>query len=155
MTLSRRHFMQGAGLAGFGLLAGCGPLPGQVQAPPKIPRIGLLYAAGASGRIEQGLADLGYVDGHNIVLESRVAGGRIDILPELAADLVKLDPAVILTTGTIATVAARNATSTIPIIQAAGSADLVREGVVTSYARPGGNVTGLTEIAPEISAKRL
>jgi putative ABC transport system substrate-binding protein len=151
---SRRQFVQGMGVAGLGLLAGCGRLPGQGP-PPKMPRIGLLYAAGASGRIERGLQDLGYRDGQNYLLESRVAEGQTDVLPELAAQLVGLEPAVIVTTGTIATVTAKNATSTIPIVQAAGGGDLVREGIVASLARPSGNVTGLTEISPELSGKRL
>jgi putative tryptophan/tyrosine transport system substrate-binding protein len=151
--VSRRAFVVGAG--GLGLLAGCGRLPGQAQAPMRVPRIGYLSAARASPGIEQGLNDLGYVHGQSLILESRLAGGQLDVLPDLAAELVHLPVDVIMTTGGIATVAAKQATSTIPIVQAAGGADLVREGIVASYARPGGNVTGLTEIVPELSAKRL
>jgi putative ABC transport system substrate-binding protein len=156
---SRRQLVQGVGVASLGLLAGCGRLPWQGQSPaqqPKTPRIGLLGAAiDTTATIRQALHDLGYVDGQNIVLESRQAGGRLDLLPDLAAELVSLRPDVIVTTGTPATLAVKDATGTIPIVQMVGAADLVREGVVASLARPGGNVTGLTEIVPELTAKRL
>ena len=151
--LNRRQFVQG--VAGLGLLAGCGRLPFQAQPPPKTPRVGLLFGAGDSGALSQGLRDLGYVDGHSIVLESRIAAGRLDLLPDLAAELVRLQVDVIVTTGYPATLAAKNATSTIPIVQATGSADLVQEGVVASLARPGGNVTGFTTVSLELTAKRL
>jgi putative tryptophan/tyrosine transport system substrate-binding protein len=149
----RRGFVRG--VAGLAVLAGCGRLPGQAQAPTRVPRIGYLSAARAAPAVEQGLQDLGYVHGQTIILEPRIAGAQLDRLPALAAELVHLPVDVIMTTGGIATLAAQQATSTIPIVQAAGGADLVREGIVASYARPGGNVTGLTEIVPELSAKRL
>jgi putative ABC transport system substrate-binding protein len=156
--LTRRRFVQGAGAVGLGLLAGCGRWPGQVNAPaqqrnPR--RIGLLFAAGENRFIQQALQELGYVDGQNVLIESRIAGGRLDVLPALAAELVALPVDVIVTVGTPATVAAQQASSTIPIVQSTGAADLVREGIVASLARPGGNVTGLTAIAPELTAKRL
>jgi putative ABC transport system substrate-binding protein len=156
---SRRQFVQGVGAAALGLLAGCGPLPAPAPSPaqqPRIPRIGLLGAAvDTTPTVRQALRDLGYVDGQNIVLESRQAGARLDLLPDLAAELVGLQPDVIVTTGTPATLAVKNATSTIPIVQTVGAADLVREGLVASLARPGGNLTGLTEIVPELTPKRL
>ena len=154
--VSRRQLVQGAGAVGLGLLAGCGRLPWQAPAPTPLPRIGLLAAArDTTATVRQALEDVGYVHGRNMILEVRIAEGRLDTLPALATELVQLPVDVIVTTGTPATLAAREATSTIPIVQAVGAADLVREGVVVSLARPGGNVTGLTEIVPELTAKRL
>jgi putative ABC transport system substrate-binding protein len=99
------------------------------------------------------MRELGYVEGQNLLIESRAAG-RQELLPDLAAELVRLPVDVIVTVSALATLAAKKATSTVPIVQAIG-ADLVREGVVASLARPGGNVTGLTQMAPELAAKRL
>jgi putative ABC transport system substrate-binding protein len=157
-SLSRRQFVQGTGLVSLGLVAGCGRWPGSApalveQQNPR--RIGLLFAASDNAFTRQALYDLGYVDGQNIRVESRVAGGRLDVLPTLAAELVRVPADIIVTVGTPATVASKNATRTILIVQAIGAADLVREGIVASLARPGGNVTGLTAIAPELTAKRL
>jgi putative tryptophan/tyrosine transport system substrate-binding protein len=154
-ALSRRQVVQGAGAVGLGLLVGCGRWPGQAP-PAPLPRIGLLAAArDTSPTVRQALEDVGYVHGHNMILEARTAEGRLDRLTALATELVQLPVDVIVTSGTPATLAAKDATSTIPIVQAVGAADLVREGVVVSLARPGGNVTGLTEIVPELTAKRL
>jgi putative ABC transport system substrate-binding protein len=155
--LSRRQFVQSVGVTSLGLLAGCGRLPWQAQPPAPFPRIGVLAAGDdiALLTVRQALNDAGYVHGQNIMLESRLAEGSLAALPGLAAELVHLPVDVIVTTGTPATLAAKDATSTIPIVQATGAADLVREGVVASLARPGGNVTGVTAIAPELTAKRL
>jgi putative ABC transport system substrate-binding protein len=127
---------------------------------PKKPRIGFLIAisaAGFSARTEafrQGLRDLGYDEGKNIVIEYRYADGKVERLPELAAELVRLKVDVMVVGGTSATSAAKQATRTIPIV--VGSAgDLVGAGLVASLARPGGNVTGSTGIAPDLSGKRL
>jgi putative tryptophan/tyrosine transport system substrate-binding protein len=98
---------------------------------------------------------MGYVEGQNITFETRIAEGNADLLTAYTADLVRIPVAVIVAVGGPATLTARRATPTIPIVQAVGATDLVREGVVASLARPGGNVTGLTAIAPELTAKRL
>ena len=101
-----------------------------------------------------GLRDLGYVEGKNIVIEYRSAEGNYDRLPELAAELVRPKPDVLVTSATPATLAAKQATSAIPIVTANGP-DPVELGLAESLARPGGNVTGLTSISSELSAKRL
>ena len=113
--------------------------------------------AGHSARIEafrQGLRELGYVEGKNIVIEWRSAEGKLDRLPALAAELVRLKVDIIVTAGATATRAAKEATVTIPIVMTQDS-DPVGSGFVASLARPGGNITGLSTLAPEISGKRL
>jgi putative tryptophan/tyrosine transport system substrate-binding protein len=130
------------------------------QQPNKVPRIGYLSSDSPStiaARIEafrQGLRELGYVEGKNIVIEWRFAEGKSDRLPGLAAELVRLKVAVIVTSGPAATRAAKESTVTIPIVTAQDS-DPVGNGLVASLARPGGNITGLSTLAPEISGKRL
>jgi ABC-type uncharacterized transport system substrate-binding protein len=127
---------------------------------PKIPRIGFLSAASpsvASFRTEpfrQGLRELGYVEGKTIVIVYRYGERKLDRLSALAAELVRLKVAVIVTSGPIPTRAVKEATSTIPIVFAFDS-DPVENGFVASLARPGGNFTGLSNLAPEISGKRL
>ena len=135
-------------------------IPTEAQQPTKIPRIGYLTAASLSAtpaRIEafrQGLRELGYVEGKNIVIEWRYAEGKLDRLPALAAELVRLKVDVIVTAGPTATRAAKEATSTIPIVMAQDT-DPVGNGFVASLARPGGNITGLSTLSPEISGKQL
>jgi putative tryptophan/tyrosine transport system substrate-binding protein len=128
------------------------------QVVRKIPRIGYLStAAPGSGGLEafrQGLRESGYIEGKNIIIESRWAEGKIDRLPELAAELVNLGVDVIVTAGTPPVLAAKQTTNTIPIV-AANADNLVELGVVTSLARPGGNVTGTTRVDADFSAKRL
>ena len=165
---SRRWFVQRLGAVGLALLRGCGRLPFQGQPPPpKVPTIGYL-AQGFSeladslppatvenlGAFRQGLAALGYVDGQNLVVEYRYAGASEAGLREAAADLVRLQVDVIVVTGTPAIRAAKAATSTIPIVFAQ-TGDPVGSGVVASLARPGGNVTGLANLNPQLSGKRL
>jgi putative ABC transport system substrate-binding protein len=126
----------------------------------KVVRIGFLgpnSAASTSSRMESlraGLRDLGYVEGKNLVIESRWADGNYDRLPDLATELVGLKVDLILTSGTPGTRAARSATTTIPIIMVT-SGDPVAVGLVASLARPGGNITGSSNFAPELSAKRV
>ncbi|MBI2232252.1 MAG: ABC transporter substrate-binding protein [Deltaproteobacteria bacterium] len=111
----------------------------------------------SSGRVEafrQGLRELGYVEGKNIVIESRYAEGKLDRLPALAAELVRLRVDVIVTAGPPPTRSAKEATVTIPIVMAQDP-DPVANGFVASLARPGGNITGLATLAPEISGKQL
>ena len=132
----------------------------QAQQPGKIPRIGYLNASStnsAASRVEafrQGLRDLGYVEGKNIVVEYRFADGNLDRLKQLATELVQLDVDIIVSGGPTATRPAKAATSTIPIVMAFDD-DPVGAGFVASLARPGGNITGLSTPAPEISGKRL
>jgi putative ABC transport system substrate-binding protein len=102
----------------------------------------------------QGLRDLGYVEGKNIIIEYRYAEGKLDRLPDLAAELVRLKVDVIVTAAASGTHAAKQATSTIPIV-VAGAGDLVGQGLVASLAKPGENVTGSTTLAPDLSGKRL
>jgi len=128
----------------------------EAQQAKKIPRIGLLStlsAAAVSDRIEafrQGLHELGYVEGENILIEWRGAG----LVSALAEELVRLKVDIIVTVGSGGTRAAKAVTSTIPIVMASDD-DPVGNGFVASLARPGGNVTGLSTLAPEISGKRL
>jgi ABC-type uncharacterized transport system substrate-binding protein len=132
-------------------------IPAEAQQAKKIPRIGILTAR--SGALEteafrDGLRELGYIEGQNLVMEYRSADDRLEQLPDLAAELVRLKVDVIVTQSTPATVAAKNATKTIPIIMA-GSTDPVATGVVPSLARPGGNITGVTVMNEELAGKRL
>jgi putative tryptophan/tyrosine transport system substrate-binding protein len=132
----------------------------EAQQPKKVPRIGLLgvvSASAAEGRIEafrQGLRDLGYVEGKDIVIEYRTAEGKLERLPALAAELVRLKVDVIVTRGPPPTRSAKEATSTIPIVMGS-DIDPVGNGFVASLARPGGNITGLSALSPELSGKQL
>jgi|ERR687888_2084004 putative ABC transport system substrate-binding protein len=146
--LSRRSFLKGSlALAGLGLLSGCGLLPSQAQQPPKVPRIGLLSpgSLGPSANVDaflQGLHELGYVEGQNIVIEVRFADGQRERLAELASELVSLPVDIIVTNGVAGAAAARVTNGTIPIVSITPNANPVATGLVTSLAHPGGNVTG-------------
>jgi putative tryptophan/tyrosine transport system substrate-binding protein len=130
------------------------------QQPAKIPRIGYLsggFLSSESARTEafrQGLRELGYMEGKNISIEYRFAEGKPDRLTEIAAELVGLKVDSIVTAGSTVTRAAKEATSTIPIVMT-NEGDPVGTGFVASLARPGGNITGLSTLAPELSGKRL
>ena len=132
----------------------------EAQQPTKIPQIGFLFVSSLSSnsaRIEafhQGLRDLGYIEGKNIAIEWRSAEGRPDRVPALAAELARLKTDLIVTAGPAATRPAKDATVTIPIVMAQDT-DPVGNGFVTSLARPGGNITGLSNLAPEIGGKQL
>jgi putative ABC transport system substrate-binding protein len=134
--------------------------PANAQQPKKVARIGYLSGNSSSAdspRVEafrQGLRALGYVEGKNLALEDRYADARFDKLPALADELVRLKVDVIVTTATIAAQAAKNASRTIPIVFL-GVSDPVAAGLVDSLARPGGNVTGFTNIASVLVGKRL
>jgi putative ABC transport system substrate-binding protein len=129
------------------------------QAAGKVPRIGFLFS-GASGparevdTFRQGLRDLGYIEGQNIAIEYRFAGGQVERLPELAAELVRLKLDVIVAPYTPPALAAKRATSTIPIVFAV-VADAVGAGLIANFARPGRNITGLTSSSAELGGKRL
>jgi putative ABC transport system substrate-binding protein len=151
---TRREFL----VRGLAMLAL--PLAAHAQQPKKIARIGFLSAASVSGdpdrldALRQGLRELGYVEGQNVAIESRWAEGKYDRLPGLAAELVRLKVDVIVTYGPPAIQAAKEATGTIPIVMA-GVIDPVSTGFVASLARPGGNITGLSLMAPELIGKQL
>jgi putative tryptophan/tyrosine transport system substrate-binding protein len=136
------------------------PLAVDVQSAEKVYRIGWLISGGDSARFpwldgfRHGLREQGYVEGKNLVIERRVAEGRFERLPQLAAELISLKPDVIVATGTPGAVAAKNATRTIPIVMVAVG-DPLGPGLVKSLARPGGNVTGMSLINVEFSGKRL
>ena len=154
--LSRRQVVQGAGAMGFGLLAGCGRLPGPAQPPARVPRIGFLVGARQSGQEEfsKGLSEFGYVEGQNVTVEYRSADGRLERLPELVAELIGLPVDIIVVGGEPSTRAAANATKTIPILMYLPD-DPVASGLVPSLARPGGNLTGVTNIVSKTAGKRL
>jgi putative ABC transport system substrate-binding protein len=134
--------------------------PVEAQQPGKVIRIGILNSGSVStaksshDAFREALRELGYVEGKNIVFEYRYADGKLDRLPDLAAELVRAKVDIILVAGTQTTTAAKRATRTIPIVVGAAS-DLVGTGLVASLARPGGNITGSTRISPELSGKRL
>jgi len=135
------------------------PLAARSQAAANSPRVGFLFygAPGRSPEIDafrQGLRELGYVDGQNITVEYRFAGGQLERLSALVAELGRLKVNVIVTPGTPASMAAKKATSTLPIVFA-GVADAVGAGLIASLARPGGNATGLTSISAALGGKRL
>ena len=154
--MDRREFI--AGMAAALLAAPCAV---EAQQARKVSRIGILAnlrrgdAEGLWDAFIQGLRDLGYVEGQNIALEWRVSEGRYERLPDLAAELVRRNVDIIVVPADQNAVAAKQATSTIPIV-VAGAADPVEGGLVASLARPGGNVTGLSAVVgPEITGKQL
>ena len=135
------------------------PLVAKAQ-PAKVHRIGFLSVASSSpmaprvDAFRQGLRELGYVEGQNITIEYRWAEGKGERLPGLAAELIRLKVGIMVVHGVVAAVAAREASTTIPIVCFA-CGDVVSTGLVASLARPGGNITGMTSIHPEVSGKRL
>jgi putative tryptophan/tyrosine transport system substrate-binding protein len=156
---SRRQILQRTlTVAGLGLLFGC-ERPGQQAA--KVRRIGFLAVGSREGRaflIEgflKGLREHGYVEGKNIVIEYRFSEDRNDRLPALAAELVNLKVELIVASGTPASFAARDATSTIPIVMGGLSANPVETGLIASLSHPGGNITGMSMMSSQLSSKRL
>lgn len=132
------------------------PLTGDAQQAPKVARVGALCMAGCPPitALEEGLRELGWVDGRNIIIDYRSAEGRGERLPELAAELVRLNVSAIVVAGEPLILAAKQATSTIPIVMA-GAGDPVGRGFVASLARPGGNITGVSNLAVELTGKWL
>jgi putative tryptophan/tyrosine transport system substrate-binding protein len=146
----RREF-----IALLGAAAAAWPTPaGAQQRPTKLPVIGIIDDAPMWDHFRQGLHELGYAEGQNINFEYRSAGGQPEQLVAVARDLVSLPVDVIVTSGTVATHAAQQATTSIPIVMIA-IGDPVRAGLVPSLARPGGNTTGNTILGAEMSAKRV
>ena len=155
--LGRRMFI--GGVVGGLLTAPLAAEAQQAQQAAKIARIGYLATNRAANphlpeAFRQGLRDLGYVEGRNLVIEYRDAEGKLERLPALAAEVVALNVDVILAPGTPQTLAAKQATKTLPIVFAI-AADPITDGLVTSLGRPGGNATGLSFLAPELVGKRL
>jgi ABC-type uncharacterized transport system substrate-binding protein len=137
----------------------CVVLIAEAQEPKRVPRIGFLTASPSvfPGRIEafrQGLRELGYVEGKNIVIEWRYTEGKFDRAPALAAELVRLKVDIIVSSGPTTTRFLKEATTTIPIVMGFDT-DPVGNGLVASLARPGGNITGLSVLSPELGGKRL
>jgi putative tryptophan/tyrosine transport system substrate-binding protein len=134
--------------------------PAEAQQPTQAPHIGFLSAVSPStisARIEafkQGLRELGYVEGKNIIIEWRYAEGKLELLSKFAAELVRLKVDIIVSAGPTVTRPAKEATVTLPIVMALDD-DPVASGFVVSLARPGGNITGLSTLSPEISGKQL
>jgi putative ABC transport system substrate-binding protein len=156
---SRRQLLRGsAALAAFSLLPRHEVAGQQIR---KAPRIGFLAVGSREGRafmiegFRRGLREHGYVEGQSIVIEYRFSGDRNDRLPALAAELVAMKVQLILASGTPASFAARDATSTIPIVMGGIAADPVETGLIASLRRPGGNITGMTMMSAQLSGKRL
>jgi putative ABC transport system substrate-binding protein len=151
----RRTFLAGTGAVFLASL-----LTAEAQDAPRVPRVGYLFSfTPAEGRhlweaCRQGLRELGYVEGRNIILEPRWADGQYERLPGLAADLVRLNVDVIVVAATAGSLAVKAATNTIPVVIVAVG-EPVKTGLVASLARPGGNVTGLSLLTAELSGKRL
>jgi putative ABC transport system substrate-binding protein len=153
---ARRKFL---GAMAGGLLAA--PFATFAQQPAKIPRIGFLYPGFPEGvgkvglqAFRDGLRELGYVEGKNLQLEVRWGEGKLERMPSLAAELVQLKVDVIVAATSPSVVAARQATRTIPIVMPTSS-DPVGDGLVASLAHPGGNITGLSVMSPELGEKRI
>jgi putative ABC transport system substrate-binding protein len=153
--MNRREFMRLLGGA-----AAAWPLVTRAQQPIRVYRIGVLEMSPAATNadnfdaLRKGLRELGYVEGQNLVLDYRSADGRSERFPQLAAELLRLNVDLIVTRGTLAVMAAKNATGTVPIVMAA-SGEPVGTGIVAGLAHPGGNVTGLSALTTELVAKRL
>ena len=134
------------------------PLGALAQQTGKVWRVGMLDTTSATSpnveAFRRGLRELGYVESQNLIIEYRSGEGRIERFPELAAELVRLKVDVVVTRGTPAALAAKNATATIPIVMAA-IGEAVGTGMVVSLAQPGGNVTGLNAFVTELTAKRV
>src|SRR5437660_7070332 len=151
--MDRRMFI--GGVAG-GLFAT--PLPAPAQQAGKVYRIGILEAIPAAQNaanldaLRNGLRELGYVEGRNLVIEYRSADGRAERFPDLASELVRLKVDLIVTRGTPAAIAAKNATETIPVVMATMGGP---GAIVATFAHPGGNITGVTTFSTELTGKRI
>jgi putative ABC transport system substrate-binding protein len=149
--MDRRAFII-AGSASLSALT-CGVF---AQRPNDTRRIGILTAGNADDVatvLSERLGELGWVEGRNLIIERRGASGKAERVPALAEELVAMRLDVILSAGAVASMAAKKATTTIPIV--AGSGDPVRLGLVASLAHPGGNITGVSMLSPELSGKRI
>jgi putative ABC transport system substrate-binding protein len=155
MRVSRRQLLQSARVAGLGLLAGCGRLPWQAQAPPRVPRVGLLKQPPIENveDFRQGMREFGYAEGANFALDLRYMEREAE-LAAAATELVSIPVDVLVAPNVAAIEAARQASSTIPIVMVT-SANPIGAGFVASLSRPGGNITGPSQLAPGVTGKRL
>ncbi len=158
--MNRRQLVRGGlALAGLGLLSGCGALPWQGR--QKVPRIGFLATGARPGRqfmidgLLEGLRERGYEEGRNILIEYRFSDVDNSRLPALAAELVGLPVDLIVASGTPASAAARDVTTTVPIVMGGLAAHPIEAGFIESFDRPGGNVTGMSLMTTQLSGKRL
>src|SRR5688572_23246836 len=156
--LSRRQFVVGAGSAA--LLAGCGRLPWQAQTPTKVQRVGWLHftpnppAGLFEDAFREGLRPLGYVEGQNIAIEFRYAQGSLERQAAMLAELMALGVDVLVAVSDQDIHAAKQATTTIPVVMLFAN-DPVEQGLISSLARPGGNLTGLSNLSGQLVSKRL
>jgi len=157
----RRFLRRSIAVAGAGVLAGCGLVPSFSQPPAKVPRVGLLVFYSNASALEpqvlaflRGMQEAGYVDGQSVTFEYRFAEERPERLPVLMAELIDANVDVIWTYGTPASIAARDATRTTPIVFVGGG-DPVSLGLIQSLAHPGGNLTGATAFSTTLNRKRL
>ncbi len=147
-------------LVAFGAGAVAAPLVSFAQLPAKVHRIGYLSASSAEAdknrftHFQRGMQELGYIEGKNIVIEQRYAAGQFEKIPELTTELIRLKVDVLVVYGDTAILAAKNATSTIPIVMTVHP-DPVGDGLIASLARPGGNVTGQSDLHTVLATKRL
>jgi putative ABC transport system substrate-binding protein len=158
MRVSRRQVVHGAGAVGLGLLAGCGRLPWQAAQPVRVWRIGYLEPASEPTWFEAfraALVELGYVEGQNLSIENRFAEGQPERLPGLAAELAALNVELLVARGAGAALAAADAAPATPIVLGSGGGDAVGSGLIDSFARPGGNITGVNTASVDIAAKWL
>ena len=159
-TLSRRQLLQGClAIVGAGALASCGIVPAAPWQTAKIPRVGVLLIYSDASALEpraflQGMHELGYVEGENVAFEYRFAQEQADRLPALASELIDARVDLIWTFGTPASVAAKHATSVIPVVFVGGG-NPVELGLVQNLARPSGNLTGITLFSTILNRKRL
>src|SRR5215212_3579687 len=161
VRLGRRRLLQdGLILGSVGLLVGCGLLPAPARQPAAVHRLGYLSGRASASEaanveaLRRGMRDLGYVEGRDFTLETRFAEGQVERSPELAAELVRFPVELIVAVGTVPIRAAKDATSTMPIVMATSN-DAARFGLVASLAQPGGTVTGLTSFTTQLNGKRL
>ena len=154
----RRRFVIALGLGALAPFASLAPLAGFAQQPAKIPRVGFIEPLSKDSALYraflQGMRDLGYVEGRNLTMEARFADSKPERLPALADELVKLKVDIIVAMSTPAVYAAKQATTTIPIVMIA-IADPVGSGFVANLARPGGNITGLSNVSADTSRQLL
>jgi putative ABC transport system substrate-binding protein len=157
-SLSRRQFVQGAGVAGLGLLAGCGRLPGPAPTPV-VHRIGYLDLRGSDdperAMLWEALGELGYREGQNLLVESRLADGDLERLASFATELAAQNLELIVAAGTIPAGLASKATSQTPIVMMRGDAVGLGPEVIASFSRPGGNLTGVVTAAADYAGKWL
>ncbi|HSX81514.1 MAG TPA: ABC transporter substrate-binding protein, partial [Candidatus Saccharimonadia bacterium] len=155
----RRKTVQLIEMLVFGLLTA--PCAAHAQPATKVYRIGYVKIGTAAATpswdeaFKQRLQELGYTEGQDLVIEARFANGQVERIPALVAEVVRLQVDCLVVGGTAGTLAAKQATSTIPIVMLNASDDPVRLGLITSFARPGGNITGVVDIAEQLAGKRL